>query len=93
MSFELVLIDFRIKFRLICDCTLIAFGLFFVFFCVYLFINNSIILNIKTMKKGEKNYIGSIMVLFAVTVISLMIISVHSTLTGNKEIINFIMNF
>jgi len=45
------------------------------------------------MKKGEKNYIGSIMVLFAVTVISLMIISVHSTLTGNKEIINFIMNF
>jgi len=45
------------------------------------------------MKKGEKIYIGSIMGLLAVTVISLMIISVHSTLTGNKEIINFIMNF
>lgn len=45
------------------------------------------------MKKGEKNYIGSIMILFAVTVISLMVISLHSTITGNKEIINLLMNF
>ena len=63
------------------------------FFCVYLFINNSIILNTKTMKKIEKIYIGSIMALFAVTVISLMIINVHATTTGNKELVNYLMNF